>query len=65
MDIPPEAINEFKEIYREEFGEELSDEEAYETGRNLISLFEIICRPIPQDNKEYLKNKINQDIKPL
>jgi len=41
-----EAIREFKSIWKEEFGEEISDNEAYESAVDLLGLFEIICRPI-------------------
>ena len=33
------ALQEFKKIYVEEFGEEISDEKATELGINLLSLF--------------------------
>ena len=51
MDISKEAIEEFKEIYYREFKERISDEEAREMGENLITLFKVICRPIPEDAK--------------
>ena len=49
MKLSKKAINEFKEIYFHEFGQQITDEEAQELGSNLISLFKIICRPIPED----------------
>ena len=42
MNLPREAIEEFKEIYRKEFGEELSDDEASRKANNLIELFQVI-----------------------
>ena len=48
MGLSQEAINEFKKIYRRELGEEISDEKAQELGEDLISLFRIIYRPIPE-----------------
>jgi hypothetical protein len=44
MNLSREAIEEFKEIYRKEFGEELSDDEASQKANNLIELFEVIYR---------------------
>jgi len=44
MNLPREAIEEFKEIYRKEFGEELPDDEASQKANNLIELFQIICQ---------------------
>lgn len=37
-------IEELKEIYYEEFGEELTDEEAWEMGERLINLFYILTQ---------------------
>lgn len=51
MRLSKEAIEEFKEIYLREFGQKITDEEAQELGLNLISLFKIICRPIPEQTK--------------
>lgn len=49
MQLSRETIKEFKKIYEEEFGETISDAEALEMGQRLISLFEIIYRPLPDD----------------
>lgn len=45
-----QAIEDLKRIHLQEFGEALSDEEAQEMGERLLSLFEIICPPIPQED---------------
>lgn len=42
MQLSKERIDEFKEIYKKEKGEELSDQEAYETAHNLAGFFEIL-----------------------
>jgi len=56
MQLSKKAIEEFNEIYKKEFGEEISDQEAYEEASNLIKLFKIIYRPIPKDKiKEFNK----------
>jgi len=51
MALSKEAIEEYKQIYKKHFGEEISDEEARMQGENLIALFRVICRPIP--GKDY------------
>jgi len=54
MNLPREAIEEFKEIYRKEFAEELSDDEASQKANNLIELFQIIAeveRPETESKK--------------
>ena len=43
MNLPREAIEEFKEIYKKEFGEELPDDETSQKANNLIELFQIIA----------------------
>jgi hypothetical protein len=50
MRISKQAIEEFKAIYEEEHGATLDDREAYEAARNLLTLFQIIYRPIPKQS---------------
>lgn len=50
MPLSEKAIQEFKQIYKEEFNEDLSDQEAFEMATNLMELFKVIYRPIPNDN---------------
>ena len=50
--LSKEATEEFKKIWVEEFGEEISDERATELGINLLTLFNHIYRPI---KKEWLE----------
>lgn len=42
------ALFSFKQIWKEEFGEEISDEKAAELGINLLTLFDAIYRPVPK-----------------
>jgi hypothetical protein len=51
MKLSKEAMEKFKEIYKKKYGEEISDEEAYEKGRRLIRLFKLIYQSIPEDNQ--------------
>ena len=44
------AIEEFKQIYREECGDTISDAEALEMGLRVLRLFQVIYRPIPLDH---------------
>lgn len=48
------ALQEFKKIYGEEIGEEISDEKAVELGINLLTIFDKVYRPV---KKEWLENK--------
>jgi len=47
MRLSPEAIKEFQEIYRREFGKTISDDEARKIAERFITLIEVILRPIP------------------
>lgn len=42
--LPPKAIKEFKDIYKEEFNVELSDEEAVKMSSDLINIFKILLQ---------------------
>lgn len=55
--LSPEAIQEFKQLYREEFGEELPDQAALEKATKLINLFKVIYRPIPKRDGDSRENK--------
>ena len=44
-----EALQSFKKLYLEEFGEEISDERATELGTNLLTLFQHIYRPLKRE----------------
>lgn len=42
-----EAIEEFKKIYQDEFGEELTDDEVQEIATRLLRFFGILHKPLP------------------
>ena len=52
MQLSKEAIEEFKRIYKTEFGEEISDREATEKAIRLINLIRVIYRRIPADRED-------------
>ena len=49
--ISKEHLEKFKEIYKKEFGKEISDEDALEQGTKLLRLVELIYKPMTV--KEY------------
>ena len=62
MSFSKEAIEEFKEIYKKEFGKEIFDQEALEKATNLLTLFNAIYRPIPKkDEKDFKRICREQD----
>lgn len=50
MRISEQALDEFKAIYQDEFGEELNEQEAREKALSLLKFFQTILRPIPIDD---------------
>jgi len=56
MGLSRKAIEEFKEIYSQEFGQEISVEEARELAESLLSLFKVVCRPTPEEKEEQEKD---------
>ncbi len=51
ISLSKEAIDEFKQIYKKEFGKDLSDYEALKMGTDLLRLFKVIYRPIAKRNR--------------
>lgn len=56
MQLSQEAIEEFKAIYKREYGREISDAEAREKGARLLRVFMILLEPegnaeIPEDTQ--------------
>ena len=44
-----QAVEEFKAIYHEEFGQDVSDDEAQEIALRLLRLFDLLVQPLPGD----------------
>lgn len=47
--ISPEAIKEFREIWKEEFNEDLPEKIVVEEATNLLTIFNVIYRPIKKE----------------
>ncbi len=54
MKLPEEAIKEFQEIYKKEYGKEISYEEAAESARNLMGFMELAY---DQAKEDYFRKK--------
>lgn len=52
MPLDQKAIDELKEIYRKEYGEDLSDEEAMGIGNRLLRVFTWLLRPRGEGDTE-------------
>ena len=61
--LSEKALQEFKQLYLEEYGEEISDERATELGINLLTMFQNIYRPVKKEWSDKLVEKIKQKYK--
>ena len=52
MRLNNEAIEELRKIYSREVGREISTKKARELAETLLSVFKIICRPVPEKERE-------------
>ncbi len=53
MRIGPEATEEFKKIYKEEFGDDLTDDQAQECALRVLRLFQLLLQPLPDSSERY------------
>jgi signal transduction histidine kinase len=60
-----ELLKELRDIVREDFGEELDDEELFEFGENLLSYFELLAKISSREyfgeDDQKLKDRIEFD----
>ena len=54
--VSREALDEFKRIWKREYGAEISDEEAMPKAIALLTLFDVIYRPITRAQAEKYGN---------
>ena len=57
--LSKKALEEFKAIWRKQFGEDISDGKATEEATNLLNLFNVIYRPIKKEwaNEQDIKDE--------
>jgi hypothetical protein len=48
-------ITKFQELYKSEFGKEISREEAYEKGMKLLRLMSIVYKPMTENDFEFIQ----------
>lgn len=60
MGLSQKAIEEYKKAYQEAFGRKISDKEAQELAFELLSLFKIIYKPVPEAQKEEMRRIIKE-----
>ena len=55
--ISKEALEKFKTIYREKFGKEISDKDALESATKLLTLVDLIYKPMTKKDFEMLEER--------
>lgn len=53
--LSPQALQEFKEIWKHELGDNISDDFAVEQATSLLALMDVVYKPIRKDLIEYEK----------
>ncbi|MDO8495277.1 MAG: hypothetical protein Q7S32_01970 [bacterium] len=51
MHITPEELTEFKRIYRNHVGEDLSDKRAFDLALKMVQLYQLVMRPLPEGHR--------------
>lgn len=55
--ISKESLEEFKRIYRKQFGKEISDQDALEFATKLLRLMEIVYKPMTKEEFSKLEER--------
>ena len=50
-------LERFRDIYREQFGKEISKEDAYEQGIKLLGLMTAVYRPMTQEDFDFIQER--------
>jgi len=50
MQLPQEAIDELKQLFKDHYGVEMSDEDARESAENLLNMVKAVMKPIQKQN---------------
>ena len=59
MRLSEKAIDELRAIYKEEFGEDISRDDAAEMGDRLLRLVRLLLRPLPDTSTIPAKSKLD------
>lgn len=55
--ISNEQLDEFKRIYRKEFGKDISDQDALESATKLLNLLEVVYKPMTKEDFARLEER--------
>lgn len=55
--ISKESLEEFKRIYRKEFGKDISDQDALESATKLLNLLRVVYKPMTKEEFSKLEER--------
>lgn len=50
MEVRQEYVADFRRLYKEEFGKEISEDDARQRAQQLLMFYELVHRPLPDDD---------------
>jgi hypothetical protein len=62
MVLSDENITKFQALYKSEFGLEISKEDAYEKGVQLLQLMSIVYKPITQEEFDLMEKQTQEKL---
>lgn len=59
MALSDDDIRKFQEVYKEQFGKEISKEDAYEQGIKLLRLMAVVYQPMTKEELDFIQKRRN------
>lgn len=59
MVLSDDDIRKFQEVYKEQFGKEISKEDAYEQGIKLLRLMAVVYQPMTKEELDFIQKRRN------
>ena len=65
MRFTDDALDEFRTIYRDEFGEDITRDEAQEMGTRVVELLRLLLRPLPSATESPVRRRLTPPARSL
>lgn len=59
MVLSDDDIRKFQTVYKEQFGQEISKEDAYEQGIKLLRLMTVVYQPMTKEELDFIQKRRN------
>jgi hypothetical protein len=57
VNISDDSVRNFIRVYKDEFGDELSTDQARDMFARLVALYELLARPLPDQTRRMMKRE--------